>query len=310
MQFNSREDIIQMTPLWTGERLPDGRPLVPAQTLERIRNMSLEEVWQVCYEKGYDFLFQSGFIFSNPSGKPTVGRAVTSTFMPIREDLEIAMKRQLKAQGAKASYNMWVCDSLIEDDVWVTDFFDKIKYGTIIGGNLGTVIAKKTKRGGAVVWGGMRDLDQLRTITDVNFYFRGIDPTPIRDHVMTGFNSPTRIGEAICLPGDVVYACESGVYFIPPHLAEEVAMEGEKTKVKDIFGFQRVREGRYDASAIDSFPWTMEMIEDFLDWLVSDDKAVPYRHLTWEADIEESRSGVRRFKRHSTGTQSKQLHEV
>lgn len=27
---------------------------------------------------------------------------------------------------------------------------------------------------------------------------------------------------AICLPGDVVYGCSSGVLFIPPHLVEEV----------------------------------------------------------------------------------------
>ena len=28
MEFNKKEDIIQITPLWKGERLPDGRPFV------------------------------------------------------------------------------------------------------------------------------------------------------------------------------------------------------------------------------------------------------------------------------------------
>ena len=28
MNFNDREKIIQLTPQWTGERLPDGRPKV------------------------------------------------------------------------------------------------------------------------------------------------------------------------------------------------------------------------------------------------------------------------------------------
>ena len=61
-----------------------------------------------------------------------------------------------------------------------------------------------------------------------------------------GYNTPCRIGHAICLPGDVVYGCQSGVYFIPAHLAEEVVNDAERVHVKDMFGFQRVREGRYN----------------------------------------------------------------
>ncbi len=29
MKFNCKEDIIQLTPLWKGERFDDGRPKVP-----------------------------------------------------------------------------------------------------------------------------------------------------------------------------------------------------------------------------------------------------------------------------------------
>ncbi len=36
MKFNSREDIIQLTPLWTGERFPDGRPRVSDDILRRM----------------------------------------------------------------------------------------------------------------------------------------------------------------------------------------------------------------------------------------------------------------------------------
>lgn len=314
MTFNNRDDIIQITPLWDGERFEDGRPKVSDEILNKIRQLSLEEVWAAGYEHGYDNQFQTGFFSSNPQmTAPTVGRAVTSTFMPIRLDLEIAMKRQCKAQGMKGNtnmYNIFVVDSLVEDDVWVTDLYDKIKYGTIIGGNLGTAIAKNTKRGGAVVWGGVRDLDQLKTLTDINVYYRGIDPTPLRDHVLTGFNTPTRIGTAICLPGDVVYACDAGVIFIPPHLAAEVVENGEKTKVRDIFGFQRVREGKYIGSDIDTFPWSVEMMDDLLDWIATNDEGAPYRHLDWTAEVEEARTGIRKANRHWTNTQMRKLDEV
>jgi regulator of RNase E activity RraA len=43
-----------------------------------------------------------------------------------------------------------------------------------------------------------------------------------------GYNTPCRIGHAICLPGDVVYGCQSGVYFIPAHLAETVSGVSEE----------------------------------------------------------------------------------
>ena len=314
MEFNCREDIIQLTPLWKGERLPDGRPKVSDEILNTIRTMSLEEVWQVGYELGYDNQFQGGFFHSNPQmTTPTVGRAVTSTFMPIRLDLEVAMKRQAKAQGMKGNanlYNIFVVDQLIEDDVWVVDLFDKIKYGTIIGGNLGTLLQQKTKRGGAVVWGGIRDLDQMKGLTDINVYYRGVDPTALRDHCLTGYNTACRIGGAVCLPGDVVYACDAGVLFVPPYLAEAVCESGLKTKVRDLFGFQRLKEGVYNGSDIDTFPWSVAMMEDLVNWIHTEEAGKPYVDLNWDKEFEEARTGVRANNRHWTNTQMRKLDEL
>ena len=47
MQFNNYEDIVQMTPLWKGDRFPDGRPRVADSVLARLRSMSIEEVWRL-----------------------------------------------------------------------------------------------------------------------------------------------------------------------------------------------------------------------------------------------------------------------
>ena len=60
------------------------------------------------------------------------------------------MKRQCKKEGMKGNtnmYNIFVVDNLVEDDVWVVDLFEKVKYGTIIGGNLGTVISEQLSCG-------------------------------------------------------------------------------------------------------------------------------------------------------------------
>ena len=43
MKFNCKEDIIQITPLWKGERMEDGRPKVSADVLRRLRKITLED---------------------------------------------------------------------------------------------------------------------------------------------------------------------------------------------------------------------------------------------------------------------------
>ena len=56
MIFNNKEDIIQLTAEWKGERLPDGRPMVPQRVLRALKNMTLEEVWKPIFLKGYEFV--------------------------------------------------------------------------------------------------------------------------------------------------------------------------------------------------------------------------------------------------------------
>ena len=175
--------------------------------------------------------------------KKLIGRAVTAVYAPTRPDYFDVMMQTAAAQGWSGTPNQWVIDSLQDRDVIVIDMYDKIYKGTFVGGNLTTAIKNKTHSGGAVIWGGIQDVEQMQKV-DTQVYYRGIDPTPIRDFVMTGFNVPARIGSgreaAICLPGDIVYGCSGGVLFIPPHLVAEVVDGAAKTQVKDLFGFEMI----------------------------------------------------------------------
>lgn len=288
MRFSDREEIIELTPLWTGERFPDGRPRVSDDILERMRRITLEEAWGPIYAKGYKYQFAGGFMTANP-GKKLVGRAVTATLVPMRPDLhETLLKYGHEREGRRGFFNQWVIDSLVEDDVIVIDIFDKLVHGTYVGGNLSTAIATRTKRGGAVIWGGVRDLEQIMKIEATQTYFRGCDPTGIGDVTMISMNGPTRIGPAICLPGDVVLGTPSGVLFIPPHLAEECVVGAEKSHIRDVFGFTRLQEKVYTTAQIDT-AWTVAMMEDFISWLATDPRAEGYRHLNWDEELEQAR---------------------
>ena len=288
MFFNDRETTIRLTPEWTGERLPDGRPKVPADILRRMREITFEEAWAPLWDRGYRNNWECHFQCTSP-GTVLVGRAVTAVMVPRRPDLDkTLMDIGTKEEGYRGFFNQWVIDNLVEDDVVVVDLFDKILEGTYVGGNLSTAIRTRTKNGGAVIWGGIRDLQQIEEMDHFQIYYRGTDPTGIGNCSMTGYNTPCRIGQAICMPGDVVLGTVSGVIFIPAHLAETVVVRAEKNHVKDIFGFDRLKSGTYTTAQIDRL-WTVAMMEDFLDWFGKDPRAEEYRHLTWEEELEESR---------------------
>ena len=290
MKFNNPEDIIQLTPLWQGERFPDGRPKVPDRTLERIRKVKLEEAWFPLFNQKYNHQFEGDFRTTHP-GHQLVGRAVTAVMVPSRPDVHMAMLNYGRdVEGRHGFFNQWVIETLVEGDVLVVDMCDKIIDGTYVGGNLSTAIKARTKTGGAVVWGGIRDLEQIVEIPDYQVYYRGVDPSPIGEVMMTGMNVPCRVGKAICMPGDVVLGTITGVLFIPAHLAEKVAEISEKQQVKVAFGFERLEQGIYTSSQVDALIWSREVMDDFLEWFKVSPAAADFQHLEWSEEIEKSRN--------------------
>jgi regulator of RNase E activity RraA len=291
MQFNVREEIIALTPQWKGQRLPDGRPYVEEKYLEQLRGMTLEEVWKPIFVKGYESQFEGRLSTLHDDGRKLVGRAVTCTFAPTRPDLHETLFAIGQAEGRKGNYNQWVVDGLVEGDVVVVDLYDKVYKGTFLGGNLTTAIKAKTKTGGGVIWGGVRDVEQMKQVEDVQVYYRGIDPTPIREVVMTGFNTATRIGNAIVLPGDIVFGAGGGVLFIPSHLVEEVVSGAAKTHVKDDFGFEMITQNKFTTAQIDRNVWTEEMLDMLMDFIRDDPRGEAYRELDWSEDYQLAREG-------------------
>ena len=68
------------------------------------------------------------------------------------------------------------------------------------------------------------------------------------------------------LPGDLVIGQKEGVLFVPAHLAEQVVATSEFVMMKDKFGFEMVKSGKYTSGQIDS-QWTDTIKDDFIKWL-------------------------------------------
>ncbi len=298
MIFKSREEIIKMTPLWKGERFEDGRPRVPDEYLDALSKMTLEELWKPIFVKGYESQFEGDLKTLRPEFNndgsvncKLIGRAVTAAYVPRRPDLFAVGNAEAEELGRSGTPNQWMLDSLQDRDVAVVDMYDKIYKGTFLGGNLTTALKARTGNGGAVIWGGIRDVEQMKQIPDVQVYYRGIDPTPIRDFAMASFNGPTKIGKAICMPGDVVFGCGGGVLFIPPHLVTEVVDGAQKTQVKDMFGFDMIKANRFTTAEIDKNVWTEEMLDMLMEYIRTEPCAAQYRGIDWSKEYEEARMG-------------------
>ena len=262
----SREDILQLTSQYTGERFDDGRPRVSDDLLERMKLVTTEEAWGVLRRNGYHRQFEGNWMETHPN-TIIVGRAVTAQFVPHRPDYHDAVQQTGlgEGRGAIGGQNSWVIETLQLGDVMVVDIFGKVKDGTVVGDNLGTSVRSRT-RAGAVIDGGIRDYQGLVELQDVNFYVRGVDPTAIADVTLAGINIPIRIGGVTVLPGDVVLGTPTGVIFIPPHLAQEVVERSEDIRVRDEFGKMRLAEGTYTSGEIDVPTWREDIQADFEAW--------------------------------------------
>ena len=256
--------IKELTRLYEGERFDDGRPKVSDDLVERMKLVTTEEAWGTLRRNGFESQFEGGWFQTHPD-RVLVGRAVTARFVPSRADLQELVEEQGKKDGRTGGQNSWVIDTLQPNDVMVIEMFGKIDQGTFVGDNLGTSVRTRT-RAGAVLDCGIRDFQGISKLTDVAFFCRGLHPSAIRNCTLVGINIPIQIGAATVLPGDVVLGTPTGVMFIPPHLAEAVVQRSEDVRVRDAFGHQMLREGRYTPGEIDRV-WTPEIEAHFQEWL-------------------------------------------
>jgi 4-hydroxy-4-methyl-2-oxoglutarate aldolase len=261
----SKQDLVDYTAKEPFERLPDGRPKVPNELLERARDLNSEEIWATLHEKGYTNQFADGFTILHP-GKPLAGRAFTLQFMPLRQDVDQIAQQKAKEHGLARLINQTAIDLLQPGDVLVVDIFGKKVDGTVVGDNLFYYVMKATNGGGLVVDGSIRDLNGISEI-DMPAYFKSADPTPIGNVMLTGINVPIRIGNVTVMPGDLVVGDREGVYFVPPQFVREVLDRADEIRIHDEWTKKKFDEGKYKSSEIYSTPKDSKLREEYQEYL-------------------------------------------
>jgi regulator of RNase E activity RraA len=272
-EFFTRDDVIKYTPDWQGERFPDGRPKVPDDILDRMKNVTLEEAWATLRNAGFVHQYEDGWYSIHPD-QILVGRALTAVWMPGRPDIQKVIEDQGKKDNRQGATNAWPVDMLQPRDVYVADHFGLKTDGPSIGDNVGNAIYARSGNG-IVYDGAVRDINGLNELPNFTSFVRFYDPSHhfgslasgrLLNSTMVSINGPTRIGHATVMPGDVILGRNGGVLFIPPQLAERVVKESESTRLEDTFGHQRLREKKYTAGQIDA-KWSPEIEQDYHQWL-------------------------------------------
>ncbi|MFC1541611.1 RraA family protein [Candidatus Latescibacterota bacterium] len=223
----TREDLIEYTPQWTGERFPDGRPKVPDEVIERLKTIFYDDAWSILQRNGYTFQDEIGWV-SDFTYLPTqeipvmVGRAATVRYLPVRPDVEEVNQKRNKAANRTGGNIGMATNELQEGDIAVVDMFGKRDGGIFAGGDISMQMHENGVKG-LVIDGGGHDLDEVLYVPDFTTFAREFNATHQHDVMLMGINVPVRIGKVTVMPGDIVMGTREGVIFIPAHLAEEVS---------------------------------------------------------------------------------------
>ena len=279
--FFTAQDVTKYTPEWHGDRFADGRPKVPDDILDRMKNVTLEEAWAVLQQNSFMHQYEDGWL-SIHRDKVLVGRALTATWMPGRPDVQKVIETEGIEAQRKGAMNAWPVDMLQKRDVYVCDHFGLKEAGPSIGDNVGNAIYARSGNG-IVYDGAVRDINGLEELPDFVAFVRYYEPShhygslksgKLLNSTMVSINAPTRIGHVMAMPGDVILGRNGGVIFIPPQLAEQVVKSSEATHLRDMFGHLRLQQGKYTAGQIDTH-WTEAIEQDYREWLKQNEDHLP-----------------------------------
>ncbi len=223
--------------------LKDKRPRVTDEQLERLRALSIENVWGGIQGKGYKACFVTHLKPTQPSLK-MAGRALTMRYLPQRPDLDEGVRQLAKEGNWDPAFNVRGGEDAKKGDVVVVELGGMVDRATFMGTMTGLGM-KLAGVNGIVVDGGIRDLSGFFEMKDLPVYYAGAHASAMADQIGVEWNIPIRVGNVTVLPGDVVIGDEEGLLFFPPQLADEAIKAAETQTYNELFKAEAMKSGKY-----------------------------------------------------------------
>jgi regulator of RNase E activity RraA len=186
-----------------------------------------------------------------------VGEAFTLRYIPAREDLNPITVFQDRNHPQRVAIEQCPPGAVM--------VFDSRKNARAASAG-SILITRLMVRGcaGVVTDGGFRDSPEIAALPFPAYHQRPSAPTNLTLHQALDINVPIGCGDVAVFPGDVLVGDREGVFVIPAHLADEVAVEAVEMTAFEDFVSEEVMKGR---SILGLYPATDPKTKDeFAAW--------------------------------------------
>ena len=193
----------------------------------------------------------------NPNLPNMVGEAFTLRYIPAREDLNPITVFLDRNHPQRVAVEQCPPGAVM--------VFDSRKDARAASAG-SILITRLMVRGaaGAVTDGGFRDSPEIGEMPFPTYHHRPSAPTNLTLHQALDVNVPIGCGDVAVWPGDVIVGDREGVYVIPAHLADEIAIEAVEMTAFEDFVTEEVQKGR---SIIGLYPPSEQQSkDDFAAW--------------------------------------------
>ncbi len=231
-------------------------PLNP-QTKSRLMTVSTATLCTSLFKRGLRNQFIQDVRPLNASLPNMVGEAFTLRYIPAREDLNPITVFQDRTHPQRVAVEQCPVDA-----VMVIDSRKNARAAS--AGSI--LVTRLMVRGcaGVVTDGGFRDSPEIAGLSFPAYHNRPSAPTNLTLHQALDINVPIGCGDVAVFPGDVIVGDKEGVFVIPAHLADEVAVEAVDMTAFEDFVTEEVLKGR---SIIGLYPATDPQTKDeFVAW--------------------------------------------
>jgi regulator of RNase E activity RraA len=228
-----------------------------AETKAKLMTVSTATLCTALFKRGLRNQFIQDVRPVSAKGRNMVGQAFTLRYIPAREDLNPMDVFRNPAHPQRAAV-----EACPPGHVLVMDS-RKDPRAASAGGIL---VTRLMVRGvaGVVTDGGFRDSPEIAGLDIHAYHNRPSAPTNLTLHQALEFNVPIGCGDVAVWPGDVIVGDDEGVFVIPAHLADEIAVEAVEMTAFEDFVTEEVRNGK---SIIGLYPATNEQTKiDFQAW--------------------------------------------
>jgi len=225
-----------------------------AELGDKLRAASTATLTSVLRNKGLHNTFMHE-VAPLKSDMKMVGRAFTLRYIPAREDLD-----EVPLDNLKDVQRIGI-ERIDEGEILVIDARGDTRAGT-----MGSILAARIQmRGctGIVTDGAYRDSPTIAA-SGLPAYAAAMNAhTNKTVHHPSEIQVPIACGGVAIYPGDLIVGDEEGVVVIPPHLAEEVAVEAEEMELKERFILEKIRRG---ASIVGNYPPDESTLAEYRVW--------------------------------------------